>query len=68
MSGSGALSQTAQRLSQDIGGTADAWKSRLSSILSGQEKPTMDLVTQIDALWSKHSKSASESDSQGMLF
>jgi hypothetical protein len=68
MSGSGALSQTAHRLAQDLGGTADAWKSRLSDILSGHEKPTSDLVTHIDALWSKQSSSPSDSGSQGLLF
>jgi hypothetical protein len=68
MSGSGALSQTAHRLAQDLGGTAETWKSQLSDILSGQEKPTIDLVTQIDALWSKQTPSSSEPDSQGLLF
>lgn len=68
MSGSGALSQTAHRLAQDLGGTADAWKSRLSNILSGHEKPTSDFVTQIDALWSKNNSPPPEADSQGTLF
>lgn len=68
LSGSGALSQIAVRLSQDLGGTADSWKSRLSDILSGKEQPTLDLVTHIETLWAKHKPAAPSPESQGTLF
>jgi len=68
MSASGALTQAAHRLAQDLGGSAESWKSRLGDILNGTEKPSIDLVTRIDALWSKPTQPSAPSDSQGKLF
>ena len=68
MSASGALTQAAHRLAQDLGGSTESWKSRLGDILNGTEKPSIDLVTRIDALWSMTAKPPAQADSQGTLF
>ena len=68
LSASGALTQTSHRLAQDLGGSAESWKSRLGDILNGREKPSIDLVTRIDALWSKPAEPPAQTDSQGTLF
>lgn len=68
MSVSGALSQTAQRLANDLGDSADSWKLKLSAILDGRESPSIDLVTHMDALWSKPASPKPDTSTQGQLF
>jgi hypothetical protein len=66
---SGRLSQTAMVLSTKNGGTPDEWKSRLRTVLKGDEVPSLDLLTQIDALLAGPSRGRRASDdSQGSLF
>lgn len=70
LSGSGSLAQMAQRLSLDLGDTPEAWKGTLTAILAGHAKPSMDLVTHLDAIWSMSGSSTSPAPAgdQGSLF
>ncbi len=66
---SGRLSQTAMALSMENGGTPDEWRTRLQTVLDGNEVPSLDLLTRIDALLAGPSNSRAGSDeSQGSLF
>ena len=47
---SGRLSEVALLLARSHGETPGSWSSRLRSILEGDYVPTLDLVTEIDAL------------------
>lgn len=68
LSGSGAVSQTAHRLAQEIGGSEDEWKDRLRKILSGDLQPSSDLITRLDGIWSHRSPSGPVTESQDLLF
>jgi len=47
---SGRLSQVAFVLAQEGGGTEAEWRTRLRTLLEGEEIPSMELLTRIDAL------------------
>jgi len=47
---SGRLSEIALRLSREEGGTPDEWRRKLRAILEGEETPTFELLTRIDAM------------------
>lgn len=65
---SGRLSQTATVLAAEEGGTVDEWRDRLRTLLNGEEIPSLDLLTRIDALLSGPSKPKPDHQSQGSLF
>lgn len=65
---SGRLTQTALLLASQEGGTVDEWSSRLRTLLSGDEVPSLDLLTKIDLLLSGPRKASSCGAAQGMLF
>ncbi len=65
---SGRLTQTAMALAAEEGGTVDEWRTRLRILLEGNEIPSLDLLTRIDALLSGPTKSADGGDSQELLF
>ena len=65
---SGRLTQTATVLAVEQGGTVDEWRSRLRTLLEGNEIPSLDLLTRIDALLAGPSKARSVNDAQGSLF
>ncbi|MES2996130.1 MAG: hypothetical protein V4733_04895 [Verrucomicrobiota bacterium] len=50
LSASGRLTQLATMLATEEGGTADEWRRRLRGLLNGDETPSMELLTRIDAL------------------
>lgn len=47
---SGRLSELALILSRSLGESHEAWASRLRAILEGEHTPSLDLVTEIDAI------------------
>ncbi len=65
---SGRLTQTAMALAREDGDTIDAWRARLRTLLEGQEVPSLDLLTRIDALLAGPSKAPRHDSSQGSLF
>lgn len=65
---SGRLSQTATALAAAEGGTVEEWRTRLRALLEGNEMPSLDLLTRIDALLARPAKSISTEGSQGLLF
>lgn len=65
---SGRLTQTAMVLSAEEGGTVDEWRSRLRVLLEGDEVPSLDLLTRIDALLAGPSAQKPDDDAQGALF
>lgn len=65
---SGRLTETAMALAAAEGGTVDEWRTRLRIILEGQEVPSLDLLTRIDALLAPSSKTPPVGDSQEFLF
>jgi hypothetical protein len=65
---SGRLTQTAMVLAAEEGGTVDEWRTRLRVLLEGDEVPSLDLLTRIDALLAGPTPSKPDEDSQGALF
>jgi hypothetical protein len=65
---SGRLTQTAMVLAAEEGGTVDEWRTRLRVLLEGDEVPSLDLLTRIDALLAGPSRAKPGEDSQGGLF
>jgi hypothetical protein len=65
---SGRLTQTAGALAAEQGGTVDEWRARLRTLLAGDEIPSLDLLTRIDALLAGPSKSRRDDPAQGVLF
>jgi hypothetical protein len=65
---SGRLTETAMALAAAEGGTVDEWRTRLRIILEGQEVPSLDLLTRIDALLAPSSKTPPVGDFQEFLF
>lgn len=65
---SGRLTQTAVALAAEDGGSVDEWRSRLRCLLGGNDVPSLDLLTKIDALLAAPSKISSCGDFQGTLF
>lgn len=65
---SGRLSQIAFVLAKEEGGTPEEWSTRLRTLLEGNEAPSIDLLTRIDALLAGPSKDTGHENSQGSLF
>lgn len=65
---SGRLTQTAMALAREDGSTVDEWRARLRILLEGQEVPSLDLLTRIDALLAGPSKAPRDEHNQGSLF
>ena len=65
---SGRLTQTAMVLAAEEGGTVDEWRARLRVLLDGDEVPSLDLLTRIDALLAGPTAVKSEDDAQGAFF
>lgn len=65
---SGRLSQTAELLARENGGTPDEWRVRLRTVLDGGEIPSIELLTRIDALLAGSTKNQTHEDTQGTLF
>lgn len=65
---SGRLTQTAMVLAAEEGGTVEEWRTRLRILLEGNEVPSLDLLTRIDALLSGPSCTKGDDGSQGSLF
>jgi hypothetical protein len=68
LAASGRLTQVATALASDHGESVATWRSRLRTILNGEEIPSPDLLTHIDALLAAPSKSKRSDDSQSLLF
>jgi len=65
---SGRLTQTAMVLAAEEGGTVDEWRARLRVLLEGDEVPSLDLLTRIDALLAGPSAPKPDDGAQGALF
>ncbi len=65
---SGRLTQTAVALAATEGGTIDEWRSRLRVLLEGEEVPSIDLLTRIDAILAGPTRAARPETLQGSLF
>ncbi len=65
---SGRLSQIAMVLASENGGSADDWRTRLRTVLEGNEIPSLDLLMQIDALLAGPSRVKQDNASQRSLF
>lgn len=65
---SGRLTQTATALSADEGGSVAEWSTRLRVLLEGDEIPSLDLLTRIDALLAGPTKTRHAEILQGVLF
>ncbi len=65
---SGRLTQTAAVLAREEGGTVDEWRNRLRVLLEGDDMPSLDLLTRIDALLAGPSGRKEKSSVQGLLF
>lgn len=68
LAASGRLSQVAVVLANEQGGTPDEWRTRLRILLEGNETPSIELLTRIDALLAGPSKSGDTPPEQKMLF
>jgi len=55
-------------LASENGGSTDDWRTRLRTVLEGDEIPSLDLLMQIDALLAGPSRPKSNNLSQGSLF
>lgn len=53
LAGSGRLSELSLILSRQQGDTPESWTAQIRSILDGETTPSLDLVTQIDAVLAK---------------
>ena len=65
---SGRLTQTATALASEQGGTVAEWRTRLRVLLEGNEIPSLDLLTRIDALLAGPTKIRRGEDLQESLF
>jgi len=65
---SGRLTQTAMVLAAENGGTVDEWRTRLRTLLEGNEVPSLDLLTRIDAILAGPSRTRGDNDTQDSLF
>lgn len=65
---SGRLTQTALLLASQEGGTVEEWRSRLRTLMTGEEEPSLDLLTKIDLLLSGPKKPATRGAAQELLF
>lgn len=65
---SGRLTQTAMVLAAEEGGTVEDWRSRLRELMMGDDLPTLDLLTKIDALLAKPTDRKPPIDGHWTLF
>jgi len=65
---SGRLTQTALALAASEGGTVEEWRARLRVLLEGDEIPSLDLLTRIDAILAGPSRLSRPETLQGSLF
>lgn len=65
---SGRLTQTAMVLAAETGDTKEEWCTRLRTLMKGNEVPSLDLLTRIDALLAGPSPTRGDDSSQGSLF
>ena len=65
---SGRMTQTAAALAAEDGGTVDEWRARLRVLLEGNDVPSLDLLTRIDALLAGPSKAGPGENCQTLLF
>jgi hypothetical protein len=65
---SGRLTQTAMALAAKEGGTIDEWRTRLRTILEGNEIPSLDLLMCIDGILAGPSKAPEIKSQQDTLF
>jgi hypothetical protein len=65
---SGRLTQTAMVLAAEEGGTVNEWRTRLRTLLEGNETPSLDLLMRIDALLSGTSDKRPDDGAQSSLF
>ncbi len=65
---SGRLTQIAMVLAAENGGTPDEWCARLRTMVEGNEIPSLDLLTRIDALLAGPSTTRGDDVAQGSLF
>lgn len=65
---SGRLSQTAVLLAAEYGESPEVWVKRLRELLDGQEPPSLEFLTRIDALLAPAPVAKPDEKSQGTLF
>jgi hypothetical protein len=65
---SGRLTQTAMVLAAEEGGTLDEWRTRLRTLLEGNEVPSLDLLMRIDALLAGSSGKRQNDEGQSRFF
>lgn len=65
---SGRLSQTAVLLASEYGESPEVWVKRLRELLDGEEPPSLEFLTRIDALLAPATASKPDETSQGTLF
>ena len=65
---SGRLTQTAMALAAEDGTSVAQWRTRLRTLLEGDEVPSLDLLTRIDALLAGPSHTRVDDGAQGSLF
>jgi len=65
---SGRLTQTAMALAAEDGARVAEWRTRLRTLLEGEEVPSLDLLTRIDALLARPSHARVDDSAQGSLF
>lgn len=65
---SGRLSQTAMMLAAGDGGSMEEWRSRLRTLMQGNEIPSIELLTRIDALLAAPARKRPNDSLQGTLF
>jgi hypothetical protein len=65
---SGRLTQTAMVLAAEEGGTLEQWRTRLRVLLDGNEVPSLDLLTRIDALLAGPTSARGGDEGQGSFF
>ena len=68
LAASGRLTQVATILAAENGGTVDQWRARLRALLDGEEPPSIELLTRIDALLAGPTRSKGGQDPQEMFF
>ena len=65
---SGRITQIAMVLALEEDGSVDEWRLHLRTLLEGNEVPSLELLTRIDALLAGPSKTKTNHDTQGSLF
>lgn len=65
---SGRLTQTAMVLAAENGDTPEEWCIRLRTLMNGNEIPSLDLLTRIDALLAGSPPTDGDNQTQGSLF